>query len=59
MKHSDGVANETVDVRHRLGGHVGGWLVIGRLEGGERTLHERVDGSVLARERERERVLNW
>jgi hypothetical protein len=38
MKHSDGVANETVDVlvRHRLGGHVGGWLVVqvGRVKGG-------------------------
>ncbi len=34
MKQSDGVANETVDVSNRLGGHVGGWLVVGRLEGG-------------------------
>ena len=48
MIHSDGVANETVYVRYRLGGHVGGWLVVGRFEGGERTLQQRVNGSVLA-----------
>ncbi len=38
MKQSDGVANETVDVGNRLGGHVGGWLVVSRLEGGGNSL---------------------
>jgi hypothetical protein len=40
--------NKTVDVSNRLGGHVRGWLVVGRLEGGEFTLQERVNGTVLA-----------
>jgi hypothetical protein len=34
MKQIDRVANETVDVRNLLGGHVGGWLVVGRVDGG-------------------------
>ena len=48
MKQSDGVANETVDVTNRLGGHVGCWLVVGRLDGRKFTLQQRVDCTVLA-----------
>ncbi len=52
MKQSDGVANEIVDASNRLGSRslsdVGGWLVVIRLEGGEFTLQEQVNGTVLA-----------
>jgi hypothetical protein len=52
MKQSDGVANEIVDASNRLGSRslseAGGWLVVFRLEGGEFTLQEQVNGMVLA-----------
>ncbi len=48
MKQSDGIANETVDVTNRLGGHVGCWLVVGRLDGRKFTLQQRVNSKVLA-----------
>ncbi len=48
VKQSDGAANKPVDVSNHLGGHVGGWLVVGRLEWGEFTLQERVNGTILS-----------
>ena len=47
MMQSDAVDNESVDVGNCLGGHVGCWLVVGRLDGGELHLRERVSGAVL------------
>ncbi len=48
MKQCFGVANETGDVTNSLGGHVECRLVVGRLEGREFTLQERVNHTVLA-----------
>jgi hypothetical protein len=48
MKHSDRVTNETVDVTDCLGGDIGAWLVVCRLEVGKITLQEQVNVMVLA-----------
>ena len=47
-KTSDGVGNDSVDVANRLGGLVVGWLAVGRLEGRELQIQQRVNGVVLA-----------
>ena len=39
-----------MDVTNRLGCHVGGWLVVVQLDGGEFTLQERVNGTMLPRD---------